>query len=280
MPKFSVIIPIFNTEVYLRHCVDSVIAQTYKDFECILINDGSDDKCGKICDEYAEHDSRIKVVHQKNNGVSDARNKGLDNANGDWICFVDSDDWVQPNMLEVLAGNIKDNCLVQFCAYIHRDGVVEEIRALKKEEDIISSNVATVWRHAFPKSIVKNIRFDQNIIGGEDYVFCVKACLVAEDIVTINECLYNYNNDFHDSLTQRNNLRLIDDQIKSTKIVEDILSRYNGKYDSLLAERKKWCKIILLYYIFDLFKVNTEKRNAIQEFFRKIKNRLILAFIG
>ena len=97
-PKISVIIPVYNAESTLRRCVDSVLAQTFPDFECLLINDGSEDKSGEICDEYAIRDSRVRVFHKGNGGVSSARNVGLDNATGEWIAFVDSDDWVGRNI--------------------------------------------------------------------------------------------------------------------------------------------------------------------------------------
>src|SRR5690606_22590995 len=100
MPKVSVIIPVYNTENYLRECLDSILAQTFTDFEVLLINDGSTDSSGKICDEYAEKDSRIKVFHKENGGVSSARNLGLDNAKGEWICFVDSDDEILQDALQ------------------------------------------------------------------------------------------------------------------------------------------------------------------------------------
>ena len=93
-PKISVIIPVYNAESTLRRCVDSFLAQTFTDFECLLINDGSKDRSGEICDEYVARDSRVKVFHKENGGVSSARNVGLDNATGEWIAFVDSDDWV------------------------------------------------------------------------------------------------------------------------------------------------------------------------------------------
>ena len=99
-PKISVIIPVYNAESTLRRCVDSVLAQTFTDFECLLINDGSKDKSGEICDEYARKDSRVKVFHKENGGVSSARNVGLDNARGEWVSFVDSDDWVEGDILE------------------------------------------------------------------------------------------------------------------------------------------------------------------------------------
>lgn len=100
MQKISIIIPVYNVESYLRECLDSVINQTYNNLEIILIDDGSPDNCGFICDEYAEKDSRIMVIHKANAGVGAARNDGLDMVTGDWITFVDSDDWIEPAYCE------------------------------------------------------------------------------------------------------------------------------------------------------------------------------------
>ena len=98
----SIIVPVYNTEKYLRRCIDSVLAQTYQDFELLLIDDGSKDSSGAICDEYAAQDARVRVFHKENGGVSSARNVGLDNARGEWITFVDADDWIESDMLELL----------------------------------------------------------------------------------------------------------------------------------------------------------------------------------
>ena len=95
----SIITPVYNAEKYLRCCIDSIIAQTFTDFELLLIDDGSKDKSGAICDEYAAKDARIRVFHKENGGVSSARNLGLDNAKGEWITFIDSDDWVKQDYL-------------------------------------------------------------------------------------------------------------------------------------------------------------------------------------
>ena len=94
MPKISVIVPVYNTEKYLHRCIDSILDQTFTDFELLLIDDGSTDSSGTICDEYAAKDSRVRVFHKENGGVSSARNMGLDNAYGEWITFVDSDDYL------------------------------------------------------------------------------------------------------------------------------------------------------------------------------------------
>jgi len=118
MPQISIIVPVYNVESYLRKCIDSIIAQTFTDFECILIDDGSPDNCPVICDEYAAKDSRIIVIHQKNKGVSAARNAGLDIARGEWIGFVDSDDWCDPGMFEFLLENaVKHQADISMCGY-------------------------------------------------------------------------------------------------------------------------------------------------------------------
>ena len=103
----SVIVPVYNSEQTLHRCIDSILGQTYRNFELLLINDGSKDRSGEICDEFARQDSRVKVFHKENGGVSSARNVGLDNARGDWVTFVDSDDWVGDTYLDNYS--IKDN---------------------------------------------------------------------------------------------------------------------------------------------------------------------------
>ena len=109
MPKISVIVPIYNAEKTIRKCVDSILAQTFQDFEILLIDDGSPDQCGAICDEYAQQDSRVRVIHQENQGVSAARQCGMDNAQGEYTIHADPDDWVEPNMLEDLYKKAKED---------------------------------------------------------------------------------------------------------------------------------------------------------------------------
>lgn len=105
MPKISVIVPVYNVENYIEKCIESILSQTYTDFELLLINDGSSDKSGSICDAYMSKDQRIRVFHKKNAGVSMARNWGIKHSLGDWICFVDSDDWVENSYLEKFIEN-------------------------------------------------------------------------------------------------------------------------------------------------------------------------------
>jgi len=116
MPKISVIVPVYRTEAYLARCVDSILSQTHTDLELLLIDDGSPDCCPQLCDEFAAKDSRVRVIHKENGGVSTARNAGLDAAAGDYIAFVDSDDWIEPDMYEkMLAAARQYNCDVMLC---------------------------------------------------------------------------------------------------------------------------------------------------------------------
>lgn len=111
MPTISVIVPVYNVEPYLRQCVDSILGQTFRDFELILVDDGSPDGCPAICDEYAKMDSRVKVIHKENGGLSSARNAGLDVAKGKYIAFVDSDDWIHPEMSETMQNRMQQHYL-------------------------------------------------------------------------------------------------------------------------------------------------------------------------
>lgn len=125
MPRLSIVVPVYKVEQYIHKCVNSILNQTFKDFELILVDDGSPDNCGKICDEYASKDNRVKVIHQENGGVSKARNMGLDAANGDYISFIDPDDWIDKNMYVDTLTFMADNDLDIVCFD------VEEVRISK-----------------------------------------------------------------------------------------------------------------------------------------------------
>ena len=118
--KISVIIPVYNAEQYLKDCVDSIINQSYQNFELILVDDGSSDNSPKICDDYAAKDNRIIVIHKSNNGVSAARKTGLDNASGDYIMYVDSDDWLDINTMERCIGVVHKNPKIGCVMFIYK----------------------------------------------------------------------------------------------------------------------------------------------------------------
>ena len=125
MPELSVIVPVYNAEKYLNKCVDSILNQTYRDFELLLVDDGSPDQCGMICEAYAVQDSRVKVIHKPNGGVSEARNVGLDQAKGNYISFIDPDDWVEPDMFR---------SAIDFCKTKQTDIVCFEVCIVRKNK--------------------------------------------------------------------------------------------------------------------------------------------------
>lgn len=122
MPEISIIVPVYQAEAYLPACVDSILSQTCQDFEVILVDDGSPDKCGEICEGYAARDSRVRVLHQENQGQSAARNHAIAMALGNWLCFVDSDDLIHPQMVEVLYRQVKEgNAAISMCAMLEQE---------------------------------------------------------------------------------------------------------------------------------------------------------------
>lgn len=187
MPKVSIVIPIYNAEQYLNKCLDSVLTQTFEDFELLLIDDGSKDNSGKICDDYATRDSRIRVFHKSNGGVSPARNLGLDNVLGEWIYFMDADDELFENSLEFLISGIDDTVDVVMGAYVRSD--TNQVYSIYDEPIVITNKEQSVvilydsrnyqgfmWIRMFRTNIIKkeNIRFDISISIKEDTLFILQ----------------------------------------------------------------------------------------------------------
>ena len=201
MPKISIIVPVYKVEKYLNRCVDSILAQTFRDFELIMIDDGSPDNCGLICDEYARKDKRIQVLHQKNGGVSSARNYGLDIANGEYIMFVDSDDWIHPQMLELLYhAVITHNSKLSICSYKSAttykpmDSILDASISLWNTEELYVSmtiNAIVPWAKLFHTSLLKSVRFPLNV-RFEDERTIYKALFQTTQIPYVNHPLYFY----------------------------------------------------------------------------------------
>ena len=183
-PKISVIVPVYKAEAYLHRCVDSILAQTFQDFEVLLVNDGSPDKSGEICDEYARKDKRVRVFHKENGGVSSARNMGLDNARGEWICFMDSDDYVKHDYLHNLLINScdVDGVICGFEVRSNREHI-KNIICLKHIENIEDLEFIWItlgeldaehyiWNHLYrSKTIKENGIYFRKISTGEDTLF-------------------------------------------------------------------------------------------------------------
>ena len=185
-PLISIIVPIYKVEPYLRRCLDSIVNQTYTNLEIILIDDGSPDGCPQICNEYAARDDRIVVIHKENGGLSDARNAGLDICKGEYISFVDSDDWIADVFIEVMFKVLKDNKATMAISDFSRTSqtfsilfshydichveVLNHIEATKKLWSEYISTFTTVWGVLYKASLFKHIRFPTGRIHEDLYV--------------------------------------------------------------------------------------------------------------
>lgn len=205
----SVIVPIYNVEQYLSRCVDSIIGQTYSDIEIILVNDGSPDRCGQICDEYAAKDLRIKVVHKENGGLSDARNAGLEIAEGEYVTFIDSDDFVAPNMLEYLLSKIEQyDASIAQCSFTRLTENASVITtSTAPEKDVVLTGLEAMesclaehchvkvntWAKLYRRDlfVANDIRFPVGRIH-EDNFTTYKLCYFAKKVVCSSNCLYFY----------------------------------------------------------------------------------------
>lgn len=206
-PKISVIVPVYNVEKYLPRCIDSILAQTFTDFELLLIDDGSTDNSGEICDEYAKNDRRIRVFHKENGGVSSARNTGLINAKGEWVCFVDSDDDICINYLEVYVSLLKHK---EADFYIVGCNIISNNRRTKRtfhdqyfSKESIHKFVMYIryynifgvpWNKLFSMKIIKdqNISFDESLDSYEDEVFVLEYLVYTSSVMASSQCTYNY----------------------------------------------------------------------------------------
>lgn len=203
--KISVIVPVFNCEVFLSDCVASILAQSYRNLEIILIDDGSTDTSGALCDSFADEDSRIQVIHQSNQGVSAARNEGMRIANGDLISFIDADDTLDSDMYEFLVNLLEQyDADIAHCAYRHVVG--EEIRLVhdtkkvylqdrqKALQCLVGSTlfVGSLWNKLYRREILCGITFDESLKINEDILFNYWAFKNAKKTVFADSAKYNY----------------------------------------------------------------------------------------
>lgn len=217
MLKVTVIIPIYNSEKVLRRCIRSVQRQTYRNIEVILVDDGSIDSSGTICDEYASNDDRVKVFHIKNSGVSSARNYGLFHATGEKVLFVDSDDWVDEYYVESLMSVSEDYDLVIGSATLVNKSAAKydafpDIAVSSKEFDKLFADQRILkrtspWAKLFNSKVIKEkqIVFPEGMHIGEDAVFLYSYILYCDRILVVDNRLYYYNVESMGSLTKRMN---------------------------------------------------------------------------
>ncbi|MGN1041637.1 MAG: glycosyltransferase family 2 protein [Acutalibacteraceae bacterium] len=204
MAKISIVVPVYNRENRLKKCVDSILNQTFKDFELILVDDGSRDSSGKICDDYAEKDTRVRVIHQENKGVSDARNAGIKCAVGEYIGFVDSDDYIDEKMYEILYSlMLEHNADITVCG-VREKWLNNEILASKKGNLLVLNNQEAIRflfigkyltlyasNKLYKKTFFDKVKYPSGKIY-EDTVATPKIFALADKIVYTSESLYNY----------------------------------------------------------------------------------------
>ena len=203
MPKLSIIVPVYKVEQYIHKCVDSILNQIFKDFELILVDDGSPDNCGTICDEYAQKDKRIRVIHKENGGLSDARNFGIDASQGEIIGFVDSDDYLDKDMYNQMIAYLEENdCDVVCCdTYIVR-GDKKKFKPRYKENKIFRNEQAineilngnldnAAWNKIYKRSVIKDIRYPKGRIY-EDVATTYKFIFNAGKVGYMSKPFYNY----------------------------------------------------------------------------------------
>ena len=188
MPTISIIVPVYKVEKYLHCCVDSILAQTFTDWELLLIDDGSPDRSGEICDEYASKDTRIKVFHKENGGVSSARNLGIDKAEGEWLCFIDSDDTIQPTYLDDFELDKEKSDIYMQGYQIIKDGEIicthdfskckdfdlAKILGYSEDNNIINSPCFKLYKSSIVN--MNKVRFDIRTSYGEDHLFSLDYC--------------------------------------------------------------------------------------------------------
>ena len=197
----SIIVPVYKVMPYLRRCVDSILSQTYHNVEVLLIDDGSPDGCGEICDKYSKKDERVRVFHTENRGLSAARNLGLQEAKGEYIGFVDSDDWIEPWMFEVLLKILEEtNADVSVCDFVQEpDSFEKEFRPLEaayQGTDILKALLEkrinyNVWNKLFRRELFDEIRFPEGK-NYEDIALMHRIMFVAKRVVVIPMTGYHY----------------------------------------------------------------------------------------
>lgn len=207
-PVFSIIVPVYNAEHFIKTCLDSLLEQTYPEFELLLIDDGSTDRSGKICDEYAGRDSRIQVFHEKNKGVSASRNKGLQMASGKYVNFVDADDWVAADYLQSYVDARKDfDYDIVFTELVKHFNGEKSFTPLQDCSVVCPEDLSSVLTNLFDsgefgyacnKSLKKEIidcyrlQFDSRLFLNEDMVFMIDFCLNAQSVRLFPTQIYNY----------------------------------------------------------------------------------------
>ncbi|WP_163710538.1 glycosyltransferase family 2 protein [Mangrovibacterium lignilyticum] len=279
MTTVSIIVPIYNSSQYVPKCIKSIINQTYTDFELILINDGSTDQSGEICDEIAKRDNRIRVIHTLNGGVSTARNKGIENATGEYLCFIDSDDWIEPDFLESFF--YKGD--TDYCDIFVIQDFLKEVNGQVNPNCNFPNNTfpkslysslftgTRLFRfgHPFAKLYNNNIiqehklRFDENIHFSEDLVFMLEYILHINTIRTTSTAKYHYV--INNTTSLANSYNSFESEFQCFNKTKNLLSKIENTV-TVNAETKQYFEYTLGHFLLrsvqSIYRRKTKKKYA------------------
>lgn len=247
MVDLSIIVPVYNVEKYLSRCIESILRQSFSDFELLLIDDGSTDESSEICDKYATEDARVKVVHKKNGGVSTARNTGLDLATGQFIGFVDADDYVSKDMFGVLISALEEHDAEVACCDLAFIDEYESIQSGEKNTTILIDGETTfaemlrtnaflrmgVWNKVYRSELLNKSRF---LIGrhmSEDLLFLIETILPAKKVAYVRQPLYYYFRQREGAATQKKYGEYEKQRIEATQHLVEVVRE---KYVSILPQ--------------------------------------------
>ena len=280
MAKISIVVPVYNVEKYLGRCIESILRQTMTELEIILVNDGSKDSSGEICDQYAAKDSRIKVIHKNNGGLSSARNTGIEHSSSEYIGFIDSDDYIEADMYEVLYRNIKEeNADISMCDLIHCYEGREEKKQLAKEYCVWDSKEAikvvmeakktsvTAVNKLYKRELFSEIRYPLQKLS-EDAFVIVELLLKANKVVFTSEKKYYYvhrKNSITTSKFKKNDLDVVEAYHKNYKLIVE-------NYPELETTAKMRC-MWADFYVLDKWCLsdNEEMNNEVKKIIRELK---------
>lgn len=286
-PDISVIVPVYKAEKYLHRCVDSILAQTFTNFELILVDDGSPDNSGAICDEYAKKDDRIKVFHKENSGVASARQFGIDNAYGEYTIHADPDDWAEPGMLEELYKKAKETDADMVICDFYVDTLRESLYRSQKvsaetSQEVLDDLLFHRLHGSLCNKLIKlacytdfNIRFIDKLNYCEDYLVCVKVLMHNIKIAYLDKAFYHYDQIVNnDSITRK----------FSTKTLEQ-LKMFVANLEKLIPENEEIIisnKLRIKFSVFEYYMPNefkslyTEVDKHVWKFKTSIVNRALL----
>ena len=290
----SIIVPVYNVEKYIRKCLDSIIGQTYTDLEIILVDDGSPDNSGAICDEYAKNDSRIKVIHKQNGGLSSARNAGLDVASGEFVTFIDSDDYIEADTISSVVDAISQKQVE--IVLIREKQVNQKGETTKKVGDkptnttfykgkdflvelVLGKQINGACDKFYKRECINNLRFEEGRHHGEDMLFNVQYLDCVNTVGYVDSIKYSYvSND--DSVTHAPfNNHSVDSIYFKDKVYNIVKEKYPA-YTGTLARRCFVARLTLLRLIYNSLQQKEQKelikesQNYLKQNYRQVKSEL------